>query len=241
MAEFAHYKQTHPRLFSVTHWVNLVCMFLLIFTGICIHFPFFPYFMGIARGLHVACGFIIVVNLLVRIITAFMVQSAPTKGTREVVTDYKTWLPQKDNRHQFIQWIKYYLFLRKTQPLSAKLGVLQKITYLIIPLLILFQFYTGLCLWEPTMDAPVFMGFTRLVGGIMTVRIIHYFMMFAFIIFIMIHVYLVFMEGLGLVKLMLFGKESGGLIYSPERHVVIGEDETDYSKPVYQTHIIEED
>ena len=55
-------------------------------------------------------------------------------------------------------------------------------------------------------------------------RIIHYFMMFVFICFSMIHIYLVFIEGTAPAKLMLFQKEHGGKVYDPERHVIVGED-----------------
>ena len=81
---------------------------------------------------------------------AFFVKSAPTGGTREQVKDYKTWLPQKDNRHQAGAWVKYYLFMKKDHPLGAKLGVPQKLSYLLIPILIIIMFITGMCLWSTT-------------------------------------------------------------------------------------------
>ena len=58
----------------------------------------------------------------------------------------------------------------------------------------------------------------------MSMRIIHYFMMFVFICFSMIHIYLVFIEGTANAKNMLAGKEHGGLVYDPERHSIVGED-----------------
>lgn len=95
--------------FVITHWINLVAMILLIITGFSIHFPFWGGFMGIARGVHVFLGFVLFINCIVRVIMAFFVKSAPDGGTRYQVTDYKTWLPQADNRHQ----------LRNTDRLSA--------------------------------------------------------------------------------------------------------------------------
>ena len=238
MAHIAHYRETHPLPFVITHWINLVCMILLIFTGFCIHFPFFPYFMGPAKGFHVCLGFILVTNCICRIVFAFVFKSAPAAGTREEVKDYHNWLPQRDNRHQLWQWVKYYLFLRKTHPLAAKLGVLQKMTYWLIPFVIFFQFFTGLCLWEPSMAVPPMDLFTRAVGGFMAVRIIHYFVMYLFIIFMFIHVYLCFMEGLDVPKSMLFRQESGGLTYSPERHTFVGEDKNGYAPG---SHVLERD
>ena len=211
-------------IFVVTHWINLIAMILLIVTGFCIHFPFWPMFMGIARGVHVFFGFVLFLNCVFRVIMAFFVKTSPTGGTRKQVPDYKTWLPQKDNRHQALEWIKYYLFLRKTHPLGAKLGVPQKISYLLIPFLIVAMFWTGLCLWAPTMAAAPMAATTNLVGGLMSMRIIHYFGMFVFIIFMFIHIYLANVEGFAPTKLMFIHKEHGGLIYAPEVHDIVGED-----------------
>lgn len=59
-------------------------------------------------------------------------------------------------------------------------------------------------------------------------RIIHYFMMFVFILFSMLHIYLANIEGLAPTKLMFFGTEHGGLVYDPEKHTIVGEDKLDH-------------
>jgi len=230
MAHLAHYKEAHPTVFRVTHWINLIAMIVLIFTGFYIHFPFFAGFMGIARGAHIFFGFIILINCILRIILAFMVDSAQSGGTRKVDKDYKNWLPQKQNRHQGLQWIKYYLFMKKDHPLSGKYGVPQKLAYLAVPVLLLFMGYTGLALWAPTADMAFFAWGTALVGGIMNQRIIHYFMMWVFIAFTMIHVYLANIEGFAPSKIMFFGTEHGGLTYDPDDGVVTGIDEMGHEK-----------
>jgi Ni/Fe-hydrogenase 1 B-type cytochrome subunit len=224
MAHLAHYKEAHPLPFVVTHWINLISMIILIFSGFYIHYPFVPGLMGICRGAHILFGCILVINVIVRVVLAFFVKSAPTGGTHEVVTDYKTWAPQKDNRHQGLQWIKYYLFAKKTHPLSAKLGVPQKISYLCIPILIIIMGFTGLCLWDVTNVIAPFSMFVDLVGGLMVVRIIHYYLMWVFILFICLHVYLANIEGFEPTKLMFLRKEHSGLVYDPELHNIIGLD-----------------
>lgn len=224
MAHLAHYREAHPLPFVITHWINLIAMIILIITGFCIHFPFVPEVMGIARGAHVMCGFILTINAIVRVVLAFFVKTSPTGGTRKQVKDYKTWLPQKDNRHQAVEWVKYYLFLRKTHPLGAKLGVPQKLSYLAIAPLILIMFWTGLCIWAPTMDWGPCLWTLDLVGGAMSMRIIHYFLMYVFICFMLIHVYLANVEGTAPTKLMFFHKEHGGLVYDPDKHNIVGED-----------------
>ena len=208
----------------VTHWINLICMACLIFSGFLIHFPFWAALTGVARGAHVFLGIVLLVNCIVRIVFAFLLQTAPTGGTRNLVRDYKTWLPQADNRHQLGSWIKYYLFIKKDHPLSAKLGVPQKISYLCIPVLIIFMFFTGLCLWPPCANMPLFEAAIAGLGGAMSVRIIHYFMMFVFIAFTLLHAYLANIEGLAPSMLMFFGKEHGGLTYDIEKHNISGKD-----------------
>ena len=224
MAHLAHYREAHPTLFVVTHWINLIAMIVLIITGFSIHFPFWPEFMGIARGAHLLFGFILFLNCIFRVVAAFFVKTSPTGGTRKQVKDYKTWLPQKDNRHQALEWIKYYLFLKKDHPLGAKLGVPQKISYLLIPVLIIVMFWTGLCLWGPTMNLAPMWATTDLVGGLMSMRIIHYFMMYIFIMFMFIHIYLANVEGFAPTALMFIHKEHGGLVYDPDKHNIVGED-----------------
>lgn len=227
MAHLAHYKEAHPLPMSITHWINLCCMALLIFTGFLIHFPFFAALTGVARGLHVFCGIVLLINCIVRIILAFLLTSAPTGGTRNKVRDFKTWLPQADNKHQLGAWIKYYLFMKKDHPLSAKLGVPQKISYLGVAFLILIMAYTGFCLWVPTASWTFFAAGTAAVGGMMSMRIIHYFMMFVFIIFMIIHVYMAIIEGgMPLMKIMFLRKEHGGLTYDIETHSISGRDDS---------------
>ena len=88
--------------------------------------------------------------------------------------------------------------------------------------------YTGLCLGAPTMNMGFFAAGTDLVGGLMSMRIIHYFMMYVFICFMFIHIYLANIEGFAPTKLMFFHQEHGGLVYDPDRHVIVGEDKMEH-------------
>ncbi|MCL2882953.1 MAG: cytochrome b/b6 domain-containing protein [Coriobacteriia bacterium] len=229
MAHLAHYRQSHPLPYVITHWINLISIVVLIISGIYIHFPFMPGFMGVARGAHIFFAFTMILNLIFRVISSFFVKSAPAGGTRMVTTDIKSFMPQVDNRHQLWPWIKYYLFLQKDHPLGAKYGVPQKITYVFIPILIICIAFTGFCMWAPSSTAPLLVAFTNGVGGIMVVRIIHFYLMCVFVIFMMIHVYLVFIEGTAPVKMMFIWKEHKGLVYDPKVHTIVGEDDMDES------------
>ncbi len=223
MAHLAHYKEAHPLPFVITHWVNLVCMFSLIFTGFYIHYPFFPGAMGICRGIHIFAGIVITINLFVRVILSFFVKSAPTGGTRAVVRDVKTWLPQRNNRHMFLETVKYYLFINKGHVIGAKLGVLQKISYLLFLPLILLMSWTGFALWIPTSTWAISEVLTQGIG-VMNIRIIHYITMFIIMIIMCFHIYLANIEGVAPSKLILFRKEHAGLVYDPEKRNVVGYD-----------------
>ena len=193
------YREAHPLVFVMTHWINLCAMVFLTLSGFYIHYPILPGMMSLARGTHQFWMFVLLINLLVRIVLAFFVKSATMPDSREQDLDIKNWLPQAANRHQLIPWVKYYLFLKKDHPISAKYGVLQKIAYIATPFLILAAAYTGFGLWGPTSDWPLFLIGSKWIaslfnsgGGadLMPLRIVHYYVMWVILIFTAFHVYL---------------------------------------------------
>ena len=224
MAHHAHYREAHPLVFVVTHWINAVAMVLLALSGFYIHYPLFatPGAMGLARGIHFFFMYVLIINLTFRIIAAFFVKTSCALGTRTQDTDIKNWLPQKANRHQLLPWLKYYLFLKKEKPIGAKYGVLQKIAYLATVPLTYLMAYTGFAIYAPVMDWAIFEAGLNLVNGAMNMRVIHYFMMWVFIIFTAIHIYLANVAGFAPSKLIFAWKEAEGLQCDPETGKVIG-------------------
>ena len=193
------YREAHPMPFLLTHWINLLAMCFLTLSGFYIHYPIFGGLMGLARGTHFFWMFVLLINLIVRLVLMFFVKDAIMPNTREVDYDYKNWLPQAANRHQMLPWVKYYLFFKKEHPISAKYGVLQKIAYIVTPVLILAAAYTGFCLWGPTSGLPFFRAGTDWIaaqfnlgggGDPMGVRIVHFWIMWVILIFTAAHVYL---------------------------------------------------
>jgi len=198
MSHEAHYREAHPLIFVFTHWINLLCMIGLAFTGFYIHYPFFAGFMNAARTIHFTLMFILVINLTSRIILAFWVKDANQLGTRKTDVDIKNWLPQEENKHQFMETVKYYTFFRNTRVISAKYGALQKIAYLATPLLTIYMAYTGFALYTPAHNWaiwPFFAAGVSFFGGDMGIRIAHYFGMWVIILFTMVHAYLAAIDG----------------------------------------------
>ena len=208
MSEHAFYREEHPLVFVLTHWINLLGMCFLTLTGFYIHYPLFGGLMGLARGTHMFWAFVVVINLIVRVVLAFFVKDATMMGTREVETDIKNWLPQKANRHQFWPTLKFYLFFKKEHPISAKYGVLQKIAYLLTIPLTLAAAYSGFCLWGVTYQWPIFAAATAARGGLMNMRIIHFYIMWAILCFAGIHAYLASIYGTPPLKIMFLWKET---------------------------------
>ena len=208
MSGHAHYRQAHPLVFVITHWINLISMIMLAFSGFYIHFPFFGGFMGVARGMHFVAMYVIIINLIFRIIAAFFVKTATQLGSRQVDTDIKNWLPQTENKHQFFETVKYYLFMRNEGVISAKYGPLQKMAYLATIPLTFIQAYTGFAIYGPSQDMGLFAGGTAMVGGPMNMRIIHYFIMWVFIVFTMIHAYLANIYNVNPSKIIFAWKET---------------------------------
>jgi len=213
------YREAHPLVFVINHWVNLCAMFFLVLSGFYIHFPIVPGLMGLARGTHQFWMFALLINLVVRIVLAFFVKDAVMPDTREKDLDIKNWLPQAANRHQFLPWVKYYLFMKKDHPISAKYGVLQKIAYIATPFLILAAAYTGFCLWAPTAQWGIFHAGTVWIASLfnaggggdpMPVRILHYFIMWVILIFTAAHVYLANIYNFAPSAMIFAWKESDG-------------------------------
>lgn len=213
MSEHAFYREEHPLVFVLTHWTNLLGMCFLTLTGFYIHYPLFGGLMGLARGTHIFWAFVVCINLTLRVVLTFFVKDANMMGTREVETDVKNWLPQKANRHQFWPTLKFYLFFKKEHPISAKYGVLQKIAYLATVPLTIAAAYTGFCLWGVTYQVPFFAAGTLAVGGLMFMRIWHFYIMWAILCFTGIHAYLASIYGTPPLKIMFLWKET-----VPESH-----------------------
>ena len=200
-----HYREAHPLVFVIMHFVNLISMIGLAFTGFYIHYPFFAWSMGAARAIHFVLMFVLVINLTARVIMAFWVKDAVVPDSRDKDLDIKNWLPQRENRHQLWQQVKYYLFLRREHIISGKYGPLQKMAYLASVVITYAMAYTGFALYNPAQHWaiwPFFDAGVQAVGGLMAIRTIHFLGMWALIVFTMAHVYLVNIHGIAPSRLM---------------------------------------
>lgn len=199
-------REEHPLLAVVTHWIHLVSMIVLIWTGFFIHMPFYQGSMAINKTFHSLFAFILIATGVVRMYWAFFGKGSAPSGKRAKMRDYKFFLPQKENRGKLAPMIKYYLFLRRTHPRTLKYNPLQKSAYNFLIVFITIQILTGFSLLTAT--AQFFLPVTYLVGGTATVRSIHYLTMWGFIVITMIHIYLTMSESIHEIPLMFLWRES---------------------------------
>jgi Ni/Fe-hydrogenase 1 B-type cytochrome subunit len=205
------YREAHPLPFVLTHWAHLLAMAALVVTGFLIHAPVSGVPLSVVRYVHFVAMYVVLVALFVRVWYALAGRSATRKDTRETERDVRNFLPQAENRGQLLETARYYLFLRPTHPPSAKYNPLQKLAYLAIPGLLLLQALTGFALYGPAtslpLAGPALTFVTGLLGGLMAVRVLHYLVMWAFIVITMVHVYLSVAEDVASVPLMFFHRE----------------------------------
>lgn len=183
----------HPLQNRISHWVNLINFIVLIFTGFLIHFPFQGVPMNLVRNLHFFFMYLLIFNGIIRFYMSFFSKHR----------DYKKFLLNEHDLKYFIPQIKYYLFIQKEHPPNPnKYNPLQKLAYIALPVLAVFQAITGFLLYLP-MKFPYW---EAVLGGLAMIRSFHYVIMWLFIAIIAIHIYMVFTEAVDQFWLMFFGK-----------------------------------
>lgn len=197
-------REEHPAPAMVMHWLHLVSMIALIVSGLYIHQPFVPGLMSLMRGSHIVFMWLLIIVAIARVIWAFVGRSS-SHGLRETVPDRTHFGWQRENRGTFWPTVGYYLFLRRNPPEGAKFNTLQKLTYVFWLVLIVLQALTGFMLWDATQE--LFRSLTYSLGGPYYVRVVHYLIMWVFIITTLVHVYLSAMHR-EVLSLMLWGRES---------------------------------
>jgi Ni/Fe-hydrogenase 1 B-type cytochrome subunit len=187
-----HTEYDHPLAVKITHHTHWISMVALVVSGLYIHYPWAGGLMDPMRYIHFVAMYVLAATFVVRIYYALF-------GTHR---DISLFLPQKENKGTLFKMIKYYLFIQKEHPATAKFNPLQKATYNLWSLLLVLQGLTGFALYWP--QSAYFEWFVNLSGGLPTVRLLHFAIMWLFIVTSLIHVYLTFAEDFASFKLMFF-------------------------------------
>lgn len=179
------------------HWINAVCIIILCVTGYIIGNPpaiqhateaIHNYWFGWVRFVHLATGMIFVVNLLFRVYWAF---------AGNTFAKWYNFIPLRRQQWESIfKTLKVdILLLTKTPVHDIGHNSLAATTYFGLFLLSVVQAMTGFMMMFVTTNnvaEPVTTWMLFGMDGFFVVRFIHHALMWAFILFMIIHVYLVF-------------------------------------------------
>jgi Ni/Fe-hydrogenase 1 B-type cytochrome subunit len=186
--------QEHPLPAVLLHWAHLISFIILAVTGLLIYAAPQGWNMDAIRTIHFVVMFVFFFTFIIRVYWAFLGEGSADTGKTAIIRDYEHFVPAPGNKGKFVPYIKYYLFLSKTRPAVAKYNPLQKLAYgAAFPVLIIWMSVTGFAIWSNT-PAWMFGWFVNLVGGLGTVRLVHYIGCWLMIVVFMVHLYLVVFE-----------------------------------------------
>ncbi len=196
------------------HWVNALAVLTLAITGYLIGQPLaiqrgreaaFSYWFGTVRFTHFLAAFVFFFNFLFRIYWGFV-------GNR--FARWHNFIPyRKEQFKEAVDVLKVDILQAETKPIeSIGHNAVAGLTYFLTFLAFVFQSITGFGMYAAMSDASLpraFAWIVPLMGGDFAVRQWHHLMMWFFIIFSMVHVYLVFyhdyVEGRGVISSMAGG------------------------------------
>ena len=200
------------------HWLNALCITVLAITGFIIANP--PaimssaeasesYWFGTVRVIHFISAYIFLANAAIRIYWAF-------RGN--YYSNWRAFLPiSKKARRNLLHVIKVDVLLQNEEEevyknISVGHNYMASFSYVILFLLALVQIFTGFGLYAPMSGwwlPQLFAWVPDFFGGDAPTRFVHHFSTWLFIIFTLIHVYLVFyhdwLEGRGETSSMISG------------------------------------
>jgi Ni/Fe-hydrogenase 1 B-type cytochrome subunit len=198
----------------VYHWLNFACVAALATTGYLIGRPiavaasgeaYQQYWFGTVRAVHFIAAFVFFFNFLVRVYWGFA-------GNRHA--RLRGYLPVTRAQWREIGNVLQVDVLQSKadKPVSLGHNALAAPVYLLLFLAILFQAATGFALYSSMSHSflpRLFAWVVPLMGGDFAVRQWHHASMWLFVVFAIVHVYLVFyhdyVEGRGTVSSMASG------------------------------------
>ena len=198
----------------IYHWVNAVCVLILAVTGYLIGKPLaihssaeasHQYWFGTVRFIHFVTAYVFLFNYIMRIYWGFV-------GNR--YAHFYNYLPlKKEHWREILQVLRIDILQIKEKPLpSVGHNALAAFSYFILFLAFLFEVITGFVMYAAMSKSwfpHLFAWIVPLMGGDFAVRQWHHAMMWVFVVFTIVHVYLVFyhdyVEGRGVTSSMVGG------------------------------------
>lgn len=181
----------------IFHWLNALCIVILCITGYLIANPpallieteaNFSYWFGTIRFVHFVTAFVFFFNFVFRIYWGFV-------GNR--FSHWDNFIPLKRRQwREFFDVIRTDILMVKNRPVeSIGHNTLASVIYFASFGAFLLQCVTGFGLYAKMSESllpKLFAWTVPLMGGDLMARQVHHFMMWFFILFAIVHVYLVF-------------------------------------------------
>lgn len=178
------------------HWVNAAAISFLGFTGLYIGNPFLQappgevFYMATMRFIHFVAAYFLTVFWLVRLYWSF---------TGNEYSRLRVFFPfaRKEGRRAMAENLKFYLFVSKHPPVAVGHTPLGAISYLIVFLLLFVEIITGFALYSHSHHGFfwVFIGGWLLsVISSPMVRFVHHSITWVMILFVIIHIYLAWLN-----------------------------------------------
>ncbi len=193
------------------HWITAISIVILCITGFLIGHPLafqsgqeasFGYWFGTVRFIHFLVAFIFFFNFVFRIYWGF-VGNKYANWKNFIVYKKEQWKEIKDV-------LKIDILLQKGKPIdSVGHNAMAGLIYFITFLAFLLQSITGFGLYAAMSTSffpKLFAWIVPLLGGDFAARQLHHILMWYFILFTLVHIYLVFyhdyVEGRGIISSM---------------------------------------
>lgn len=182
----------HDLFERVVHWVMALSIISLILSGLSIRFPgIIPWGLGTmnsARFVHFVSMYALIFSWL-------------AYTYHVLVVEFKNEIFNWNDVKGLPEMLRHYILLSDMRTVYEKYNPLQKLAFNAVWVMILIQVVTGIQLYWPAAT----MGVTDYFGGLMAVRILHDFMTYIFISFMVVHVYLVFSSDIRNLWAMIIG------------------------------------
>ncbi|MDD8058408.1 MULTISPECIES: Ni/Fe-hydrogenase, b-type cytochrome subunit [Shewanella] len=183
----------------IFHWLRALAILVLVITGFYISWPFLVapestdvLVQGWIRFAHIVFGFLLTSITFVRFYLFFFSRNDIERKSFKDVMSFNSWIVQ----------LKSYIWMGNLHK-AGVYGPLQFMTYVAISFVALIMVITGLALYANVYHLGVggllvdmAAWFTALCGGLANLRIYHHYLTWAFIIFVVIHVYMAVWSGI---------------------------------------------
>ena len=194
MADTKEIQSRHPLIFRILHSTLMISILVLVVTGLYIHKPFtatgWGMMMSMMRGVHFFAAGVLTITVGLRILGMF----ARRYG------DWKDFVPSGGDLKSLPKVIAYYAHLAGEMGSYTKYNALQKIVYGGVFVVAIVQILLGFAI-QYVEGWLRFINYGIFVSEVHT-RVLHYILTWAFILFLVIHVYMAIRENFEEMKTM---------------------------------------